>query len=242
MTKPYTDQQAGKKEQVMAMFDNIAKRYDFLNHLLSLGIDKIWRRKAINLLKDISPKQILDVATGTADLAIEAMRINPEKIFGIDISKEMLEIGKNKISKKKLDKFISLQQGDSENIPFPEHSFDAVTVAFGVRNFENLEKGMSEIYRVLKPNGRVVVLEFSKPSGFPVKQLYYLYFRGILPFVGRIVSKDKSAYTYLPDSVMQFPEKNEFVEKMKQTGFNECSYITLTFGIASIYLGNKKYE
>jgi len=238
--KPYSDQQSGKKEQVTAMFNNIANRYDFLNHFLSLGIDKIWRKKAINCLRDISAQHILDVATGTADLAIESMRLKPEQVIGIDISDQMLAVGKQKIKIKKLEHIISLQKGDSENIPFPESFFDAITVAFGVRNFENLEKGLSEMFRVLKPNGRAVILEFSKPFNFPVKQIYTFYFKAILPFVGRIISNDKSAYTYLPDSVMQFPEKEDFINKLKSVGYNDCSYKSLSFGIATIYIGNKK--
>jgi len=238
--KPYSDQQSGKKEQVTAMFNNIANRYDFLNHFLSLGIDKIWRKKAINCLRDISAQHILDVATGTADLAIESMRLKPEQVIGIDISDQMLAVGKQKIKIKKLEHIISLQKGDSENISFPENFFDAITVAFGVRNFENLEKGLSEMFRVLKPNGRAVILEFSKPFNFPVKQIYTFYFKAILPFVGRIISNDKSAYTYLPDSVMQFPEKEDFINKLKSVGYNDCSYKSLSFGIATIYIGNKK--
>lgn len=222
------------------MFNNIAPRYDFLNHFLSLGIDKIWRKKAINKLKDIAPEYILDVATGTADLAIEAFRLNPKKIIGIDISIQMLEIGELKIRNNKLECVIELQKGDSENMSFPDNTFDAVTVAFGVRNFENLDKGLSEIYRVIKPNGRLVVLEFSKPGKFPVKQVYSFYFKSLLPFIGKIISKDKSAYTYLPESVMQFPEKHEFLNKLEVVGFKQCSYQSLSFGIACIYVGDKK--
>lgn len=240
MIKPYSNQQSGKKEQVAAMFNNIASRYDFLNHFLSLGIDKIWRKKAINCLKDISASRILDVATGTADLAIESLRLNPENVIGIDISDQMLEVGLQKIKKKNLTGIISLQKADSENIPFSDNSFDAITVAFGVRNFENLNKGLSEMYRVLKPKGRAVILEFSKPYKFPVKQFYTFYFKVILPLIGRVISNDKSAYTYLPDSVMQFPEKDEFINKLKSVGFTDCSYKSLSFGIASIYLGNKE--
>jgi demethylmenaquinone methyltransferase / 2-methoxy-6-polyprenyl-1,4-benzoquinol methylase len=238
--KPYNDQKNSKKEQVAAMFNNIAKRYDFLNHFLSLGIDNIWRKKTIDKLKDISPEYILDVATGTADLAIEAFRLNPRKIIGIDISLQMLKIGELKIRNKKLECVIDLQKGDSENIAFPDNTFDAVTVAFGVRNFENIDKGLSEIYRVTKPNGRLVVLEFSKPDKFPVKQVYSFYFKRLLPFIGKIISKDKSAYTYLPESVMLFPEKLDFLNKLEIIGFRQCSYQSLSFGIACIYVGNKK--
>jgi demethylmenaquinone methyltransferase/2-methoxy-6-polyprenyl-1,4-benzoquinol methylase len=238
--KPYSNQQSGKKEQVAAMFNNIAKRYDFLNHFLSLGIDKIWRKKAINCLKDINAGQILDVATGTADLAIESLRLKPKKIIGIDISEQMLEIGKQKIQKKNLDHIISLQKGDSENLQFENSVFDAITVAFGVRNFEDLTKGLAEMYRVLKPKGRAVILEFSKPYKFPVKQFYAFYFKAVLPLIGRMVSKDNSAYTYLPDSVMQFPEKEDFINQLKSAGFTNCSYKSLSFGIATIYVGNKE--
>ncbi|MGE0089401.1 MAG: bifunctional demethylmenaquinone methyltransferase/2-methoxy-6-polyprenyl-1,4-benzoquinol methylase UbiE [Bacteroidales bacterium] len=240
MIKPYSNQQSGKKEQVAAMFNNIARRYDFLNHFLSLGIDKIWRKKAINCLKDINVGQILDVATGTADLAIESLRLKPKRIIGIDISEQMLEIGKQKIQKKNLDHIISLQKGDSENIHFDNNTFDAITVAFGVRNFENLSNGLTEMFRVLKPNGRAVILEFSKPHKFPVKQFYAFYFKAVLPIIGRIISKDNSAYTYLPDSVMQFPEKEDFIDQLKSAGFTNCSYKSLSFGIATIYVGNKE--
>jgi demethylmenaquinone methyltransferase/2-methoxy-6-polyprenyl-1,4-benzoquinol methylase len=238
--KPYSNQQSGKKEQVAAMFNNIARRYDFLNHFLSLGIDKIWRKKAINCLKDINVGQILDVATGTADLAIESLRLKPKKIIGIDISEQMLEIGKQKIQKKNIDHIITLQKGDSENINFDNNTFDAITVAFGVRNFEDLTKGLAEMYRVLKPKGRAVILEFSKPHKFPVKQFYAFYFKAVLPLIGRMVSKDNSAYTYLPDSVMQFPEKEDFLNQLKSAGFTNCSYKSLSFGIATIYIGNKE--
>ena len=203
--KPY-ETTGSKKKQVSNMFDNIAPWYDFLNHFLSLGIDYSWRKKAIKVLAKAQPKIILDVATGTADFAIEANKqLQPEKVVGIDISNEMLEVGRKKIAKKNLGKRIELQLGDSENLPFPNNTFDAVTVAFGVRNFENLEKGMKEMNRVLKPGGTVVVLEFSRPTLFPFKQFYNFYFKNILPLIGRLTSKDPKAYNYLYESVQVFP-------------------------------------
>jgi len=240
MLTPYKDKESGKKEQVAHMFNNIARRYDFLNHFLSLGIDKIWRRKTIRSLKSIpSDSNLLDVASGTGDLAIAALKLKPQKIVGIDISEKMLGIGMDKIKKKKLDQIISLQQGDSEDIRFEENYFDAITVAFGVRNFENLTKGLSEMYRVLKPNGRVAILEFSKPKQFPLKQIYNFYFKRMLPFIGKIISKDYAAYTYLYDSVSQFSEGEQFIDELKKLGFKNCTYKKLSFGIASIYNANK---
>ncbi len=236
MLTPYKNNSSGKKEQVAFMFNNIARRYDFLNHFLSLGIDKIWRRKTINTLKGISESPVLlDVASGTGDLAITALRLNPQKVIGIDISEEMLRFGKEKIKKKGLDHLIFLQKGDSENIEFQDNYFDGVSVAFGVRNFENLNKGLSEMFRVLKPNGKVAILEFSKPKSFPVKQVYYFYFNRILPLIGKIISKDQSAYTYLPESVNQFPERDEFISELESAGFKDCKFRALSFGIASIY-------
>ncbi len=229
----------GKKQQVRTMFNGIAHRYDFLNHFLSAGIDYSWRRKAIRLLGRKEPKTILDVATGTGDLSIEAMKIHPKKIVGIDIADDMLAIGRQKIEKKKLSHIISLFTGDSENLQFEDLYFDAVMVSFGVRNFENLEKGLSEMFRVLKKDGQVMILEFSKPQKFPVKQFYNFYFRYILPFLGRIISGDASAYNYLPDSVGKFPAGKEFTQLLEKIGFKSVQHIPLTFGIASIYLGDK---
>lgn len=229
----------GKKQQVRTMFNDIAHRYDFLNHFLSAGIDYSWRRKAIRLLGKNKPKVILDVATGTGDLSIEAIKINPTKIVGIDIAEDMLEIGRQKIIKKNLSEIISLHTGDSEDIQFEDFYFDAVMVSFGVRNFENLEKGLSEMFRVLKKDGQVMILEFSKPQKFPVKQFYNFYFRYILPFLGRIISGDASAYTYLPDSVGKFPAGKDFTQLLEKVGFANTQHIPLTFGIASIYLGSK---
>lgn len=236
---PYKEEQAGKKEQVAKMFDNISHRYDFLNHFLSLGIDKLWRRKAISYLKDLKPAQILDVATGTGDFAIQALTLNPTKVSGIDISEGMLDVGRKKIKARKLDHLIELRKGDSENIPFEQNKFDAVTVAFGVRNFENLEKGLEEIFRVLKPGGRLVVLEFSRPRAFPMKQLFSFYFKQILPKIGNAVSSDKAAYTYLPESVQAFPDGADFVRILNAIGFKDTKCKVLSFGISSIYIGTK---
>ena len=235
-----TKNNSGKKQEVRQMFNNIARRYDFLNHFLSAGIDYSWRRKAINMIGKNHPKTILDVATGTGDLAIAALKIKPEKIIGIDIADDMVEVGINKIKKKNLQDIIHLQTGDSENLDFPNETFDAVMVAFGVRNFENLKKGLSEMHRVLKPGGQVLILEFSQPSKFPVKQFYNFYFRYILPFLGKIISGDKSAYTYLHDSVEVFPFGQQFMDILKETGFANTFHKSLTFGIASIYSGIKK--
>ncbi|HAW51887.1 MAG TPA: bifunctional demethylmenaquinone methyltransferase/2-methoxy-6-polyprenyl-1,4-benzoquinol methylase UbiE [Flavobacteriales bacterium] len=237
--KPYTDKELGKKEQVRLMFNNISGRYDFLNHFLSLGIDRIWRKKAISLLKKENPRKILDVATGTGDFAIQSLSLNPEQVTGIDISEKMLEVGKVKIQKKGLQDKVTLQVGDSENLTFDENYFDAATVGFGVRNFENLEKGLKEVRRVLKPGGKFVILEFSKPRAFPFKQVYYFYFTKILPVIGSSVSKDNRAYSYLHESVDSFPEGDDFLGILESCGFTETSRITLMNGIASIYVGKK---
>jgi demethylmenaquinone methyltransferase / 2-methoxy-6-polyprenyl-1,4-benzoquinol methylase len=236
---PYKEEQESKKEQVARMFNNISQRYDFLNHLLSLGIDKGWRKKAIKILKPHNPKYILDVATGTGDFAIQALELSPEKVIGVDISKGMLEIGRQKISKRNLTSKVELQEGDSENLRFPENKFDAVTVGFGVRNFENLEKGLQEIYRVLKPGATLVVLEFSRPRKFPFRQIYNFYFKTILPKLGRMISKDRSAYTYLPESVEAFPDGMDFITILNKVGFKKTACKPLTFGISSIYTGHK---
>ncbi len=236
---PYKEQQGSKKEQVATMFNNISPKYDLLNRVLSLGIDILWRKKAIKMLQEFKPKSILDVATGTADFAIESLSINPEKVVGVDISKGMLEYGQKKLDKMGLQDRIELKLGDSEKLPFSDGQFDAVIVAFGVRNFENLEKGLSDIYRVLKKNGTLVVLEFSQPESFPFKQGYNFYFKNILPAVGKMVSKDSSAYTYLPESVQAFPYGKAFTNKLEKVGFKETQCKSLTFGISSIYLGRK---
>lgn len=236
---PYKDQTTSKKEQVATMFDNIAPKYDFLNQLLSMGIHKGWRRKAVNLLKEVQPKNILDIATGTGDFAIEAMKLNPDKVVGVDISAGMLKIGVEKINKLGLQNKIELKLGDSESLPFADNSFDAITVGFGVRNFENLEKGINDIYRVLNTNGKIAILEFSKPKTFPIKQVYHFYFRYITPAIGKIFSKDSSAYTYLPESVKAFPDGEDFLNVLKKAGFKETKAIPVTFGIASIYTAKK---
>ena len=236
---PYKEQQAGKKQQVAEMFNNISKRYDFLNHFLSLGIDIRWRKKAIKQLKADQPKQILDIATGTGDFAIASLALNPDAVTGVDISEGMLSVGKEKLKKMKLDHKIKLEMGDSEKLLFEDNKFDAVIVSFGVRNFENLEKGLLDMHRVLKPGGKTVIVEFSKPTAFPFKQLYSFYFRFILPQIGRLVSKDNSAYTYLPESVQEFPYGNKFLNILTKVGFKNTKCIPLTFGISSIYIGEK---
>lgn len=237
---PYKSETAGKKEQVATMFNNIAHKYDFLNHFLSLGIDILWRKKAIRQLRNQNPRQILDIATGTGDFAIEALVLNPDKVTGIDISEGMLKIGREKLLKKKLQDKIELLIGDSENIPFKDCSFDAITVGFGVRNFENLEKGLKEMIRVLNPEGTAIILEFSKPGKFPVKQLYNFYFNRILPAIGKLVSKDNAAYTYLPESVNAFPDGKNLLKIMENCGFKEVKHMPLMFGIASIYTGKRQ--
>lgn len=236
---PYKEESASKKEQVARMFDNISHRYDFLNHFLSLGIDKAWRRKAIRILKPIQPKQLLDVATGTGDFAIQALKLNPEKITGIDISAGMLEVGRKKIKDRGVASVIEMVQADSENLPFLENKFDAVTVAFGVRNFENLKLGLREILRVMKPGALLVVLEFSRPRRFPFKQMYNFYFKAILPKLGNWISRDKAAYTYLPESVDAFPDGEDFLNVLKEVGYKNVSCKPLTFGISSIYTAQK---
>lgn len=236
---PYKEDSAGKKQQVARMFDSISGNYDFLNHFLSLGIDIRWRKKAIKLLATDNPKRILDVATGTGDFAVETLKLNPEHVIGVDISEGMLDVGRKKIKERGLEDKIDLRLADSENLPFEENKFDAVIVAFGVRNFENLEKGLAEMHRVLKPGGRVVVLEFSKPTAFPLKQLYQFYFTSILPRIGKLISKDPAAYTYLPESVRAFPDGARFTGILNKVGFNKTECKPLTFGISSLYTGTK---
>jgi len=236
---PYQDDPRAKKQQVAKMFDNISRRYDFLNHFLSLGIDVLWRKKAVRLLRDIHPKLILDVATGTGDFAIEALSLNPDKVIGVDISEGMLDVGRKKLKERGLESRIELQSGDSEKLPFADNFFDALIVAFGVRNFENLELGLREMLRVIKPGGKVVILEFSKPSKFPMKQLYNLYFTAILPWIGRWISRDNSAYRYLPESVKAFPDGSNFLEVLVSLGYKNPQCDPLTFGISSLYWGSK---
>ncbi|MBY0244320.1 MAG: bifunctional demethylmenaquinone methyltransferase/2-methoxy-6-polyprenyl-1,4-benzoquinol methylase UbiE [Sphingobacteriaceae bacterium] len=237
---PYQQENSTKKEQVAKMFNNISRTYDFLNHFLSLGIDILWRKKAIKKLLAINPKTILDVATGTGDFAFEAIKIlKPEKIIGVDISEGMLKVADEKITQRSLAHVFSVRIGDSEGLNFEDNTFDAITVAFGVRNYENLEKGLADMYRVLKPNGKIVILEFSKPKHFPIKQLYNFYFNVITPFFGKLFSKDKSAYSYLPESVYAFPDGTDFVKMMDKVGYQKTDHESLTFGISAIYTGVK---
>ncbi|MEN7551404.1 bifunctional demethylmenaquinone methyltransferase/2-methoxy-6-polyprenyl-1,4-benzoquinol methylase UbiE [Rapidithrix thailandica] len=237
---PYKDQRQSKKEQVATMFNNVSPKYDLLNRLLSMGIDIYWRKRAIRLLKKEPHDMILDVATGTGDFAIEALSLKPKKIVGVDISEGMLEVGRKKLEKLKLTDKITLALGDSEKLNFEDNTFDAATVAFGVRNYENLVQGLADMKRVLKPGGSLLVLEFSMPETFPFKQIYNFYFKNILPMVGRMISKDSSAYTYLPESVEEFPYGERFVNILKnKVGFKSVRCIPLTFGISSIYLAKK---
>ena len=237
---PYSATEVSKKGQVTHMFDKIAPYYDNLNRVLSLGIDVLWRKKAIKMLSKEAPKTILDIATGTADLAIEAARvIRPERIVGLDISANMLKIGDEKIIKKGLDKIIQLELGDSENLKYQTGSFDAVMAAFGVRNFENLEKGLGEMFRVLKPGGTLMVLEFSKPRLFPLKQLFNVYFKYVLPVIGKIRSKDEKAYQYLYESVQAFPDYEDFTSILEKLGYTRTSYKVLSAGICCIYFAKK---
>ena len=239
--KPY-EAEGSKKQQVSKMFDNIAKNYDFLNHFLSLGIDKVWRRKMIAELNDVQPQLILDVATGTGDVAINTIKqlnIKGLHIIGLDISPEMLNIGKKKIVTEGMSGTIDMIVGDSENLPFENNKFDAITVAYGVRNFENLERGLSEMLRVLKPKGKLVVLEFSQPRVFPFRQLFNFYFKNILPFIGKMTSKDNRAYTYLYESVQAFPDGDNFLKVLEKTGFKNTACKSLTIGISSIYTAFK---
>ena len=223
------------------MFNNIAHSYDFLNHFFSLGIDKIWRKKAIRMLRQESPKRVLDVATGTGDFALEAVRMDlvSEKIIGVDISEGMLAKGREKIAAKGWQQKIELRLGDSENLPFENSTFDGVMVAFGVRNFQDLQKGLTDMCRVLRPGGTLIVLEFSKPKSFPMKQLFGFYFRWVMPTIGRLISKDHRAYTYLPESVQAFPEGQNFLDILTASGYANCSRRPLAGGIATIYKAKK---
>jgi demethylmenaquinone methyltransferase/2-methoxy-6-polyprenyl-1,4-benzoquinol methylase len=237
---PQKDSNLSKKEQVANMFDNIAFRYDFLNRFLSAGIDITWRKKAINQLKSLQPKKMLDVATGTADVALMAYDIlKPTNIIGIDISEGMLDLGRQKIAAKGLQNVIQLYKGDSENISFEDNSFDAITVAFGVRNFQNLLKGLQEMRRVLQPGGKLVVLEFSKPKNILFKQFYNLYMNVIAPSFGKLFAKNKDAYQYLNDSVQAFPEGQTFLTIMHEAGFTQTYLKSLSLGICTIYCGVK---
>ena len=228
-----------KKEQVAQMFDNIARRYDLLNSILSLGIHKGWRKKCVALLKDKQPKKILDVATGTGDFAIECAKLNPESIIGIDISDGMMKYGREKIKALKLDSVISLKNGNAETIFFPDNSFDAIVVGFGVRNFQDLNAGLSNLYRMLKPGGQLIVLEFSYPKNSLVKGFYNFYFSRVTPFIGRIFSKDTRAYTYLTESVKAFPHNEKFRDILNTLNYKNTSFKLVSFGIAAIYSAEK---
>jgi len=237
--KPYNQVDKSKKQEVAEMFNNISARYDFLNHFLSLGIDKIWRRKAIKQLRSIPVKKIIDIATGTGDFAIAALKLNPEEVIGLDISAGMLAVGEQKMIKNKVDSIIKMQLGDSENIPYDSNYFDALTVGFGVRNFENLELGLTEMLRVLKPGGKAVILEFSKPKRFPIKQIFGFYSRYFIPFFGKRISKDAQAYSYLPESVAAFPEGKDFEDILRKIGYKNIESTLVSGGIATIYAGIK---
>lgn len=239
VVKPYGNNDRSKKEEVAEMFNNISGKYDFLNHFLSLGIDKIWRKKAVELLKEIKPNRILDLATGTGDFAIESLRLKPQEIVGMDISEGMLEVGRQKMKKRGFDNIISMRLGDSEALPFEDNYFDALTVGFGVRNYENLDKGLSEMLRVVRPGGKLVILEFSKPKRFPVKQYYAFHSKYIIPFFGKRISKDEKAYAYLPESVAAFPEGKDFENILNRLGYKEVNAKLVAGGIATIYSGLK---
>ena len=238
---PYQHSDLSKKEQVAGMFDQIAFRYDLLNRFLSGGIDIYWRKQAIKELRQLQPELILDVATGTADVAIMSWKyLRPKKIIGIDISEGMLHLGREKIAKLLLSNYIELKQGDSEAINFSDNTFDAITVAFGVRNFQNLEQGLHEMYRVVKPGGKLVILEFSKPKQVVFKGLYNLYMKVICPGIGKWLTKNREAYQYLHNSVKAFPEGETFLHILQQVGFSETSLKRLSLGICTIYCGRKK--
>jgi demethylmenaquinone methyltransferase/2-methoxy-6-polyprenyl-1,4-benzoquinol methylase len=238
LVKPYNSEKS-KKEEVAEMFNNISANYDFLNHFLSLGIDHLWRKKAIKQLKNLEVKKVIDIATGTGDFAIASLKLNPDEVIGVDISSGMLEVGAKKMKNKGHDKTIKMILGDSENLVFEDNYFDALTVGFGVRNFENLEKGLSEMLRVIRPGGKIVILEFSKPKKFPVKQVFSFYSNYFIPFFGKRISKDPQAYAYLPESVAAFPEGKEFEEILKKLNYRNVDSIILSGGIATIYTGIK---
>ena len=238
-TVKHYNSEKSKKEEVEQMFDNISSKYDFLNHFLSLGIDKIWRRKAVKELRLTQPKKILDIATGTGDFAIANLKLNPEEIVGIDISNGMLDVGRQKMIKRNVDHIVTMKQADSEALPFDEGYFDGLTVGFGVRNFENLEKGLSEMLRVLRPGGKAVILEFSKPKVFPIKQAFGFYSKYVIPVLGKNISKDEKAYAYLPESVEAFPEGKDFMDILTKLNYKNVTATTVSGGIATIYTGIK---
>jgi len=237
--KPYGDASKSKKEEVAEMFNNISAKYDFLNHFLSLGIDKLWRKKAVKMLRSVNPIRILDIATGTGDFALESLVLKPTQIVGLDISSGMLDHGRVKMKKKGVDHIITMQQGDSEDIPYEDNYFDGLTVGFGVRNFENLEKGLGEMLRVVRPGGKLIILEFSKPKKFPIKQLFAFYSNNIIPILGKSISKDSNAYSYLPESVAAFPEGKDFENILAKVGYKNISSTLVSGGIATIYAGTK---
>lgn len=237
--KPYGKANTSKKEEVAEMFNNISAKYDFLNHFLSVGIDKRWRKKAISMLREIQPKRILDIATGTGDFALESLKLQPQEVVGVDISEGMLKMGREKMVKRKVDHIVSMRLGDSENLDFEDNYFDALTVGFGVRNFENLEKGLAEMLRVVRPGGKLLILEFSKPKKFPIKQYYAFHSKYIIPFFGKRISKDDKAYAYLPESVAAFPEGKNFEDILKKLGYQDVKSTLVSGGIATIYSGTK---
>ncbi len=237
--KPYNDLNSGKKEQVTEMFDTISTHYDGLNRVISLGIDTSWRKKVVKLVNAIRPQDVLDIATGTGDLALHLAKTGAKKIIGLDISPGMLEVGKQKVAKAQLGRTIDMVMGDSEHLPFEDNSFDAITVAFGVRNFENLDLGLKEIHRVLRPKGLFVVLETSVPTKFPFKQGYFAYTKLILPLIGKIFSKDKVAYGYLSKSAAAFPYGVAFNNILAKNGFIDIEHKPQTFGAATIYVASK---
>ncbi len=237
--RPYKESDAAKKDQVARMFNNIAWRYDFLNRFLSLGIDRVWRKSAIRSLRPHHPRRILDIATGTGDLAIEALKLDPDQVTGVDISVDMLRIGREKLKRKGLSTKIQLLEGDSEKLIFDDNKFDAVTVAFGVRNFEHLQDGLREIFRVLRPGGVVMILEFSQPRNAVMNRLYQFYSTRITPWFGRKISKDPQAYTYLHESIAAFPSGQDFLRIMESCGFQKTVVKPMTFGVVSIYTGFK---
>ncbi len=234
---PYNGTQGSKKEEVASMFDNISKRYDFLNIFLSFGIDRLWRKRVVRTLRNRKPAQVLDIATGTGDLAFQLAKITTEKVTAVDISEGMLSIAAQKMTKRKLKCAVEFSVADAENLPFADNTFDAITVSFGVRNFQNPLAGLKEMKRTTKSGGIVAVLEFSKPTVFPVKQLFNFYSRTLIPLFGKLVSGDRRAYEYLPESVSAFPEGAEFVSIMQNAGFKNCTQQRLTFGIATLYTG-----
>lgn len=241
MVVPYKTEEVSKKEQVRQMFDTIAPKYDFLNHFLSAGIDKRWRKKVCKIVSETQPLCILDMASGTGDLALAMSRLEPKptKIIGIDLSEKMLEVGRKKVTEKGLTEIIAFQSGDAEAIEEEKDSFDVVTCAFGVRNFENVPQGLSEFYRVLKPKGRLVILELSLPTNPLCRGVYNIYFRHVLPLWGKLFSKDKSAYQYLPESVIKFPKRENFLQTLEKIGFGKVYAKPLTFGIATIFVAEK---